>query len=113
MVAINSSPFHYLLKANDDTYIVVPHEEGENYGIGHIYIGKLNETLKALPVTNVRRFRDGGTTYVETAEGTLFIPSPYKGGEPTWMNATVSDILAEAEYYTLAHGMATSQLTRT
>lgn len=41
--------------------------------------------MREVPVVNVDRLRDGGTTYIETTEGTLFSPSPMRQmGPPTW-----------------------------
>lgn len=42
-----------------------------------LYIGTGN-SMRRVPVSSVQRFRDGGTTYVRTTEGTLFCPSPFK-----------------------------------
>jgi hypothetical protein len=40
-----------------------------------------------IPISHIERFRDGGTVYIETEEGTLVRPTPFgfnKGRQPTW-----------------------------
>lgn len=39
--------------------------------------------LREVPIQQVRRMRDGGTTYIHTAEGTLYSPSKWGHVDPT------------------------------
>jgi hypothetical protein len=40
--------------------------------------------MPEVPVYNVERYRDGGTTYIYTENGTLFAPTRTKGMPSTW-----------------------------
>jgi hypothetical protein len=49
-----------------------------------LFIGD-GTVMRDVPVTDVTRYRDGGTTVVETTEGFLFVPSRYQSdAQPSW-----------------------------
>jgi hypothetical protein len=64
-------------------YVSVETDASDYYESFRLFIGD-GKVMRDVPVTSVERFRDGGTTYVETAEGVLFSPSRHKGGKPAW-----------------------------
>jgi hypothetical protein len=53
---------------------------------------KLSIDDEEIPITNVSRFRDGGTTIIRTAQGDLFVPSRFGSmstSTPSWQGATI------------------------
>lgn len=58
-----------------------------SYESFRLFIGHKGETaLRELPIRQVRRMRDGGTTYIHTDEGSLYSPSKlgHLDKTPTW-----------------------------
>ncbi len=55
-----------------------------SYDTLRVFKGKDLKDLKEIPVTGIERYRDGGTTYYKTKEGTLFSPIG-RDKNPTWM----------------------------
>lgn len=53
-----------------------------NYRNFRMYVGSLGAPMREVTVFDAERMRDGGTTYIFTAEGTFFAPSPHR--QPAW-----------------------------
>ena len=75
----------YLFKLRGGVYIYVSHDKYKfSYESFKLFLGKPAQ-MKEVPVLGVERYRDGGTTYVKTAKGMLFSPTPFdKEKKPTW-----------------------------
>jgi hypothetical protein len=75
----------YLFQMPDGQYIYVSADKYRySYESFRLFIGKMRE-MKPIPITDVQRMRDGGTTYVETNLGILYSPTPFRVNEPaTW-----------------------------
>lgn len=53
-----------------------------NYRNFRMYVGSLGASMREVTVFDAERMRDGGTTWIFTAEGTFFAPSPLR--TPAW-----------------------------
>lgn len=79
----------YLYKSDDDTdfYLLVTADKYEyDYDTFRLFAGPMHD-LRPQAIREVHRYRDGGTTYVVTAGGTLFAPVPDlypEQGPPKW-----------------------------
>lgn len=68
----------YLCQSEDDTFLYVSADKYDSfYESFRLFIGN-GTTMREVPVQHVRRYRDGGTTYIHTPEETFFSPSPSK-----------------------------------
>lgn len=66
----------YLCQTEDGTFIYVSADKYDfTYGSFRLFIGD-GTTMREVPIRDVQRYRDGGTTYIETAEETFFSPAP-------------------------------------
>jgi hypothetical protein len=83
----------YLFKLKGEVYIYVSHDKYKfSYESFKMFLGKPAQ-MKEIPVLNVQRYRDGGTTHIETAQGTLFSPTPFdKKKKPTWGGEQIKQI---------------------
>lgn len=55
-----------------------------------LFVGRTGDPMNQIPVQDVERYRDGGTTYVRTALGTLFSPAGHRHDKSaTWNGAKV------------------------
>ncbi len=73
---------------NGNYMIVSANETDYQYGTLRMYEGPSLNNLREVPMTDVNRLRDGGTTYYKTNEGTLFVPTPLdQGVASTWTPA--------------------------
>ncbi|GAA2401376.1 hypothetical protein [Mycolicibacterium llatzerense] len=61
-----------------DTFIVVTNTDSRSF---NMYVGP-SDAVREVTVFDLQRMRDGGTTYIFTAEGTFFAPSPLR--PPAW-----------------------------
>jgi hypothetical protein len=87
----------YLFRLRDGRYIYVSADVHDySFESFRLFIGD-GKVMREIPVGHVRRYLDGGTTFVETAEETLFSPSGAssseqiremfdRDGKPTWGN---------------------------
>lgn len=72
----------YLCRTEDGSKLIYVTSEG-GYESFRMYTGiGGEESLREIPIFDVQRLRDGGTTYIFTAEGTFFAPSPLR--PPLW-----------------------------
>jgi|GEM_PF-2845481 len=75
----------YLCQAEDDsTFVYISaNKYNDFYDTWKLFVGD-GKTMRLITVSNVERYRDGGTTYVETAEQAFFSPSPFNAeNDPT------------------------------
>ena len=81
----------YLCQPNDGTYVCITASQyNYEYDSFRLFVGDGSQ-MREIPVNSVERFRDGGTTFVYTDEGTSWTPAPPhpfgQGGpqsNPTW-----------------------------
>lgn len=67
----------YLFELPDGQYLYVSADKyAYSYESFRLYVGS-PDAMRQIPVQNVRRARDGGTTFVTTTEGELFSPTPF------------------------------------
>ncbi len=65
-------------KSADGTYFVVScNRQNYQYESLRVFKGPALDKLEELEVTNVNRLRDGGTTWYECKEGTIFSPTSF------------------------------------
>ena len=61
-----------------------------------VIAGMPGGTFRSFPATDIRTMRDGGTTYVTTDEGSMFIPSMLRRGKeqgpPTWRGQPMVEV---------------------
>lgn len=62
-----------------DTVIVVTNTDSRSF---NMYVAAGGESVREVAVFDLQRMRDGGTTYIFTAEGTFYAPSPLR--PPLW-----------------------------
>lgn len=65
--------------ASGDNFIVVTSTDGRSF---NMYVGMGDDSVREVMVFDLQRMRDGGTTYIFTAEGTFYAPSPIR--PPAW-----------------------------
>lgn len=84
----------YMFKLADGSQLYVSHDK-YNYDFKtlKLFIGKPGEQMRELKIEDVTRFSDGGTTYIKTPEGVLFVPSPLGGRrmEPSWNGEPITE----------------------
>ena len=75
----------YLFVLPDGQYLYVSADKYRySYQSFKLFVGP-RDAMRQIPIARVMRARDGGTTYVETGEGTLFSPTPFnKDAKTTW-----------------------------
>lgn len=67
----------YLCQDEDGIFIYVSADKyNYSYESFRLFIGE-GAAMREVEVHNVSRYRDGGTTYIETADGVFFSPSPF------------------------------------
>jgi hypothetical protein len=67
----------YICMAPDDTFVYVSADKfNYSYESFKLFVGD-GKTMRQIPVDDVTRYRDGGTTYIETPEQSFFSPSPF------------------------------------
>ena len=104
----------YLALSHDGTYFYV-NSDGDDYETFRVYIMSASDAsidVRQLEVEHVERYRDGGTTIIETAEGELYMSSPLGPPRPsTWTPSFNSPI--ELEQLNIAdHVIATDKAGR-
>lgn len=70
---------YFCVNAAGDKFIVVTGSGGPSY---QMFVGPSSTEMREVAVFDLQRLRDGGTTYIFTAEGTFFAPSPLR--PPMW-----------------------------
>jgi len=70
---------YFCVNAAGDKFIVVTGTGGQSY---QMFVGPSSAEMREVAVFDLQRLRDGGTTYIFTAEGTFFAPSPLR--PPAW-----------------------------
>ena len=103
----------YLLLFPDGRFLYVS-ADSENYSYEsfRLFVGYGAE-LREVPITKVERFRDGGTTYIYTSQGTLYSPRRLsKEAKPTWndvelerLDATRYNIVENATLATVSDAL--------
>ncbi|TSC83220.1 MAG: hypothetical protein G01um101419_130 [Parcubacteria group bacterium Gr01-1014_19] len=75
----------YLFGAPDGNYIYVSADKFRySYESFKLFIGG-GEKMREVSIKHVDRYRDGGTTNIETAEGVLYSPTPFRSDAvATW-----------------------------
>lgn len=75
----------YVFKLPDDQYLCVTADKyTRDYWSFRLYMGEKSK-MKEVKITGwVRRFRDGGTTYIPTEKGVLYDPAPSVKGDSKW-----------------------------
>jgi hypothetical protein len=67
----------YFCQTEDGTFVYVSADEfNYSYESFRLYVGN-GKSMRQIPVNDVTRYRDGGTTFIETAEETFYSPSPF------------------------------------
>jgi hypothetical protein len=85
----------YLFKVSDEKYLYVSASKNNySYESFKMYTGSPGD-MHEVPIDKVTRYRDGGTTFIKTPEGTLYVPSvlrpdPSFGPEPTWNSKVIA-----------------------
>ncbi len=94
----------YFLKKTDGTVLFVDMlKYNFSYETIRLFIGEADnpEVLREVKITNFERMRDGGTTYITTDEGTLYVPSKLLGDsvKTTWTrsNSVAREYLLESD----------------
>lgn len=72
-----------------------------------VFTGSLGEPLREIEATHATRLRDGGTTYITTAQGELFAPRP---ASFSWMGT--SDFPVQPCRFSWSDGRAPLELPR-
>jgi hypothetical protein len=82
----------YLFIRPDGGLLAVTEDVHRSYETFHLFVGQwtgADPVLTQVPVRDVTRYRDGGTTVVKTDLGTLYVPTPWKPkATPTWTRAS-------------------------
>ena len=83
----------YLFRTKHGQYIYVSADKLEySYESFKLFYGVAG-AMKQIPVTDVVRYRDGGTTYVKMADGDLYSPTPFnKKEKATWLGQEVEKL---------------------
>ena len=80
----------YLFRYKDGASSIIIYVDKQKYTWNYnfrLFIGKVGE-MKELKVTDVRRLRDGGTTYIHLEDrSVLFAPAARRGKIPTWIDS--------------------------
>lgn len=82
----------YMYKLPDGRYLYVSSDKNGGYESFKAYIGKPGE-MKEIEIKDIERYRDGGTTYIDTSEGKLFSPTflePEK--QSTWNGQPIEEV---------------------
>jgi hypothetical protein len=76
----------YLFQLMEDRgrLLYVSSVAGGDYDTFRLFLG-IAPQLLAVPIDDVTRYRDGGTTVMNTAVGILVAPAQQHDEEPTWM----------------------------
>lgn len=76
----------YFFQLSDGRQIYVSYAKySDSYKSFKLFIGQPGK-MKEVKIKNVISYRDGGTIYIETAEGTLYSPTPFKQNETAKWN---------------------------
>lgn len=73
----------FRLTGDQDRLLYVSTAPDGDYDTYRLFLGTAPQ-LSAVQVNEVEVFRDGGTTIVETAAGTLMVPAPQDDDQSTW-----------------------------
>ncbi len=79
----------YFCKCENGNFIYVSADKHNfSYESFRLFVGK-GKKMREVQIKNVNRYRDGGTTFIETSKGTFFSPSPFNVQQspkiiPTW-----------------------------
>lgn len=91
----------YLLRGADGKFVFITSAKVKDpdvyYKSFKLYMGPAGSPMREIPVTKVRRFRDGGTTEVNTKEGTAYIPRGNKPRPAAWIVGEKRTPLEERE----------------
>ncbi|PJB71853.1 MAG: hypothetical protein CO093_04255 [Alphaproteobacteria bacterium CG_4_9_14_3_um_filter_47_13] len=68
---------------NGDYMIVSCNRTDYAYETLRMFTGSSLDNLREIEMTDVQRYRDGGSTYYVSKEGTIFSPTPFKGNAAT------------------------------
>jgi hypothetical protein len=91
--AVNPIFIEYIFRLEDGRLILVDRPTYDwGYRDFRVFMGE-NGKFRQIVVNDVTRYKDGGTTIIETTEGTLFSPTPFdKSKEATWQDKVVTAI---------------------
>jgi hypothetical protein len=99
----------YFCQAEDGTLFYVDADKyNYSYESFTLHIGN-GATMREVPIQDVRRYRDGGTTYLRTSEGTFFSPSPFDAQHdpelvPKWDSQKLTKLNSEDYLITTSNG---------
>lgn len=82
----------YLFRVDASTLLYVSRAKYKSdYRDFKLFVGPA-ESLTEVACLQVRRYRDGGTTVIETAAGNLFAPAPSMADKPTWRSTVIQEL---------------------
>ncbi len=87
----------YLCQDEDEIFVYVSSDKyNYSYESFKLFIGE-GAAMREVEVCNVSRYRDGGTTYIETADGVFFSPSPFNAQRdpnlvPKWSGQELANL---------------------
>ena len=105
----------YLCQDEDGIFVYVSADKyNYSYESFRLFIGE-GAAMREVEVYNVSRYRDGGTTYIETSDGVFFSPSPFNAQRdpdlvPKWSNNEL--VLLDAEKYTIVENDETVTIAK-
>ena len=70
---------------DDELFFLIIADKEIGYPSSRVFIGK-GESLSEVEVTSTTRYRDGGTTIIETMSGVFNFPSPLRPKEKPTLN---------------------------
>lgn len=105
----------YLCQAEDGTFVYVSADKyNYSYESFKLFVGD-GATMREIEVNDVVRYRDGGTTYVQTPEVTFFSPSPFNAQRdsnlvPQWGDKKLVNL--DAKDYDIVEADGTVTITK-
>ena len=81
----DSHSLDYVFRTHDNQLLCVTAPEPFSYKGFRIFIGNESEPMRNIPVKgSIMRYRDGGTTLINTDEGLLFAPTVFRDDAATF-----------------------------
>lgn len=91
------------LVRSGDTFIYVSRDKYE-YGLDRFFIGQ-QDNMKELKILDYVTYRDGGTTYIKTEAGELYVPTPFNKGKPGYQITFNNSKFFECEELSVEEGV--------
>jgi hypothetical protein len=67
-----------------------------DYDTHKFFIGNA-DNMKQIPILDIIRYRDGGTTIIKTELGTLHVPTPFTKGQKDYVIKFNDEVLVELD----------------